>query len=318
MPARRRRRPGSDRLYITTDDGLPLGHLDLGDGEAHDVPAVWRERFVREANSWLWQNNLPPMIGTAGPGEAPALEAGVAAPEGGWGSGREDLAQHLPGHGMAEAAARARATGVPEADRPSRLRADGQHAVDDALAKLTRSRLRPPRRGRGTRWRILHAVEMAFDDPEGGRSRFTDRQRTGLESSPTALLDHVVVGPAGVFVVEVMNHPGGRIYIRPDSLEVDEQQLDLALRRRIGDEVSRRLSAALARAAGAAETLNPPPVTPVVAVVGAIVVGSDRPRGVLVSRVGQLPRLLQAFGAPLVDQAVDQVHAVARHSGTWS
>jgi len=313
MPARRRRRPGSDRLYITTDDGLPLGHLDLADGTAHDVPTAFRERFAREANGWLWQNNLPPIAGPdAGP--APALEAGVPPPEGGWSAGVDDLARHRPGHGLADVAARARTEGGPAADRPSRLQADGQHAVDDALAKLTRPRMR---RGREARWRILHAVDMAFDDIPGSRSRFTDRVRTGLESSPSALLDHLVIGPAGVFVVEVMNHPGGRVYIRPDALEVDEQQLDLALRRRIGEEVSRRLSAALAAAAGAAETLNPPPVTPVVAVVGAIVVGSDRPRGVLVSRIGHLPRLLQAFGSPLVDQAVSQVHAVARRSDTW-
>ena len=79
-----------------------------------------------------------------------------------------------------------------------------------------------------------------------------------------------------------------------------------------------RLSEALAIAAGAETTLNPPPVTPVVAVVGAVVIGSDRPRGVLVSRVGHLPRLLQAFGDRLVPQAVEQTFAVARRSVTWT
>lgn len=297
MPARRRRRLGTDRLYITSEDGLPLGHLDLITRQAHDVPSGYRDRFAQEANTWLWHNNMPTM---GGPDEGPepaALGAGVEAPDGGWEAGWEDLALHRPGHGLGEQAAAARAQIGKDADRPYRLRADGQHAVDDALAKLTRAPAL--RRGRGPRWRILHAVPIGF---EGGE----------------VLVDHVVMGPPGMFVVEVANIPGGRVVVGPDSLEIDEDKIDLGRRRRIGEVAATRLSAALARAAGAVETLNPPSVTPVIAVVGAIVVGGDRPRGVLVSRVGPLPRILQAFGTPLTDLAVAQIHQVARRSDTWS
>ena len=55
MPARRRRRLGADRLYVTSADGLPLGHLDLSSRVAHDVPAGYRETFVKEANEWFPQ-----------------------------------------------------------------------------------------------------------------------------------------------------------------------------------------------------------------------------------------------------------------------
>ncbi len=297
MPARRRRRPGSDRLYITSADGLPLGHLDLVTRQAHDVPSGYRAQFAQEANSWLWHNNMPTM---GGPDEAPepaALGAGVEPPEGGWDPGWQDLALHLPGHGLGEEASAARTRLGKDADRPYRLRADGQHAVAAALGKLTRGSTL--RRGRGPRWRILHAVSMAF---EGGQT----------------LIDHVVIGPPGVFVVEVANIPGGRVVVGPNSLEIDKDKIDLARRRHIGEAAATRLSAALARAAGASETLNPPAVTPVIAVVGAILAGADRPRGVLVSRVGPLPRILQAFGTPLSDLAVAQTHEVARRSTTWS
>lgn len=300
MGVRRRRRPGSDRLYVTTDTGLPLGHLDLVTRDAHDVPAGWRGTFVEEVNAWLWANGLP-TIGGPDPesdDDPVALEAGVDAPVGGWEPGWEDLALHLPGHGLSDEAARARTTAGRDADRPARLRADGRAAVDEALAKMTRGRS-VLRRGAPARWRVLHAVPMAVDGGE-------------------IVLDHVVIGPAGVFVLEVQNHPGGRVIVGPESLEIDEEKIDLGRRRRIGDEAGRRLSAGLARAAGAVETLNPPTVTPVIAVVGAIVIGGDRPRGVLVSRVGHLPRLLQAFGTPLVDQAVAQTYEVARRSGTWA
>lgn len=320
MVVRRRRRPGSDRLYVTTDTGLPLGHLDLATRAAHDVPAGWRGHFLEEVNSWLWANNMPTVGGLAGhvgtdderdiAPARPVLDAGVPVPDGGWDTGWEDLALHLPGHGLADEAARARTTAGREADRPARLRADGRQTVAEALGKLTgewTGGRRPTRgarsggrsTGRGARWRILHAVPMAMPDED-------------------VVLDHVVIGPPGAFVIEVHNDPGGRVVVGQSSLEIDQEEIDLARRREIGDEAARRLSEGLARAAGATETLNPPTVTPVVAVVGAILVGGDRPRGVLVSRAGQLPRLLHAFGSTLSDQAVAQTWEVARRSMTWT
>ncbi|PVY96325.1 nuclease-related domain-containing protein [Actinomycetospora cinnamomea] len=298
MPARRRRRLGSDRLYVTSSDGLPLGHLDLVTRVAHDVPAGYRERFVQEANAWLWQNHLPPMGSPSEVAAEPsALGAGVEAPEGGWDPGWEDLALRLPGHGLLEEAATARAARGPEADRPYRLRADGQHAVAEALGKLTRSPAL--RRGRGARWRILHAVPMASDEGH-------------------VVIDHVVIGPPGLFTLQVVHLPGGRITLGDEELDLGGSTLDLPRWRRIGVEAADRVSEGLARAAGATETLDPPAVHPVVVAVGAILVGQGRPRGVTVTRVGPLPRLLTAFGSPLSDLAVAQTYEVARRSTTWS
>jgi hypothetical protein len=230
--------------------------------------------------------------------EPAALGAGVEPPVGGWDPGFDDLALHLPGHGLAEEAATARAEGGPGADRPYRLRADGQHAVAEALGKLTRTPAL--RRGRGARWRILHAVPMAFAEGD-------------------VLLDHVLIGPPGLFVVEVANVPGGRVVLEDQRVDLGNGTvLELDRHRRIGAEAAERVSVALARAAGAAETLDPPAVHPVVTIVGAILSGTGRPRGVTVSRVGQLPRLLTAFGTPLSDLAVAQIHEVARRSVTWS
>jgi hypothetical protein len=310
MPARRRRRPGSDRLYVTSADGLPLGHLDLFTREAHDVPAGYRERFVQEANGWLWQNNMPPIGSPAEVAEPAAISAGVEPPVGGWDPGFDDLALHLPGHGLQEEAANARAQGGPGADRPYRLRAEGQHAVAEALGKLTRAPAL--RRGRGARWRILHTVPMAFAEGAGDAA---ERSSTpGL-----VVLDHVLIGPPGVFLIEVANVPGGRAVLDHRSVDLGGGVvLELDRRRRIGIEAGERVSVALARAAGAAETLDPPAVHPVIAIVGAIMSGTGRPRGVTVTRVGQLPRLLSAFGAPLSDLAVAQIHEVARRSTTWS
>jgi hypothetical protein len=298
MAARRRRRPGSDRLYVYSADGLPLGHLDLFTREAHDVPAGYRERFVQEANAWLWQNSMPPMGSPAEVAEPAAISAGAEPPVGGWDPGFDDLALHLPGHGLAEEAANARALDGPGADRPYRLRAEGQHAVAEALGKLTRTPAL--RRGRGARWRMLHTVPMAFAEED-------------------VVIDHVLIGPPGVFLIEVANIPGGRAVLDHRSLDLGGGTvLDLDRRRRVGIEAGERVSIALARAAGATETLDPPAVHPVIAIVGAIMSGTGRPRGVTVTRLGQLPRLLSAFGAPLSDLAVAQIFEVARRSTTWS
>lgn len=315
MPIRRRRRPGSDRLYVTSDTGLPLGHLDLPSRTVHDVPTAWAQTFRDEVDGWLFAHGVPPLASDEQipTGPPPELEAGTPTPAGGWAPAdpaagwaedhartadipaSEDLAHHLPSHGLAAEAARARASGVRDADRPHRLRLDGRHAVADALGRL--SRTGPGRRR--PRWRMLHGITMEFDDGP-------------------VLLDHLVVGPAGIFVVEVLNRPGGRVVIGPTTLEVDRERIDMDRRRLVGEEAEDRIAESLAIAAGAERTLNPPTVTPVVAVVGAVVVGHERPRGVLVSRVGQLPRILQAFGTPLNDLAVEQIFSVARQAVTWT
>lgn len=309
MKLRRRRRPGSDRLYVTTDAGLPLGHVDLLTRTEHDVPALWADAVRGLVDTWLFEHGRPPLA-TGAPPAPPQLETGTATPAGGWPAADgpledpddDDLALHLPGHGLHVEASRVRASGGSGADRPLRLRADGRHAVADALAKLSRG---GPglRRGRG-RWRMLHGVAMLMRLDDG--------------TEETVLIDHVVVGPAGVFVVEVQHHPGGGVVVGPQSLEIDRERIDLNRRRAVGEEAEERLAESLAIAAGAETTLNPPPVTPVIAVVGAVVIGHDRPRGVLVARVGQLPRLLQAFGTRLTDEAVEQTFAVARQAVTWT
>lgn len=304
MPVKRKRRRSSDNLYVTTTTGLPLGHLDLRTRQRHDVPVAWAEAFRAEVDAWLTEHGMPVLGASAIDAPPPMLEAGATEDPGSTGrvpatvTHDEDLATHRAVHGLVDTASRARAESGRGADRPHLLRADGRQAVAAALAKLM-APTTSLRRGRGPRWHMLHGVTMALDDED-------------------VLLDHVVVGPPGVFLVEVLPHPGGMVHIGTDSLEVAEHRIDLDRRRILAEEAELRLSEALALEAGAEETLNPPPVSPVIAVVGGTVGGGERPRGVLVSRVGHLPRLLQAFGRRLSDEAVDQTYAVARRGETWT
>jgi hypothetical protein len=257
-------------------------------------------------------------------GPAAALEAGTPTPAGGWSAdsadgfradafvdaGRtghdepqrlddvwEDLALHAPDHGLLRLAAQARAAGNREADRALRYRADGRQAVAAALGREVGGP--GGRLGRGSRWRMLHGIEMAV----------------GRETVP---LDHLVIGPPGVFVLDVRHEPGGKVHASTGGLEIDGRHIDLARIRTLGEEVHDRLAEAIALAAGFEEVLDPPPVTPVIAVVGATIVSHSRPRGVIVARAGDLARAMRARGERLSAAAVEETFAVARRSDTWT
>jgi hypothetical protein len=353
MPARRTRLGRGDRVVVTSPYGSRLGTYDLQTGEVSDVAPTFRATFVAELDDWLVAHDLPrfpgfgeerqhadrgprrpsrrrladtlhiPRQGGPRPRDrahsgAPALEPGPATPSEGWSAdsadgfradafvdaGRpasedvaetdfEDLAFHGPDHGLLREAARARAAGQRARDHELRLLADGRHAVADALVREASG----PGTGRRA-WRMLHGIEMGV-------------------GADTVTLDHLVIGTPGVFVVEVRHIPGGKVHASTTGLEIDGKQFDLARIRTVGEEVHDRIAEGIALAAGFEEVLDPPPVTPVIAVVGATIVTHSRPRGVIVARAGDLARAMRSRGERLSPAAVEETFAVARRSDTW-
>jgi hypothetical protein len=81
--------------------------------------------------------------------------------------------------------------GVHTAERAWRLGAEGEELVGAQLARLT---------ARDPRWRVLHAV------PVGDKG---------------ADIDHLVIGPAGVFTLNSKHHPGARIWVAGGSFRVN-------------------------------------------------------------------------------------------------
>lgn len=74
------------------------------------------------------------------------------------------------------------------AERNWRIGADGEQAVAEQLART------------GAQWRILHAV------PVGNRG---------------SDIDHVVIGPGGVFTVNAKNHPKAAVWVGGDTMMVN-------------------------------------------------------------------------------------------------
>ncbi|WP_324654103.1 nuclease-related domain-containing protein [Georgenia sp. H159] len=86
----------------------------------------------------------------------------------------------------------ARLVGARTEERAWRIGADGEEAVAAQLAKL------------GPEWRVLHAV------------------RVGQRGSD---IDHVAIGPAGVFTVNAKHHPNASVWVGGDTFMVNGRRL---------------------------------------------------------------------------------------------
>ncbi|GAA4930419.1 nuclease-like protein [Actinomycetospora succinea] len=193
----------------------------------------------------------------------------------------QDLAARTPG---------------PADDRSGRswpAGAEGEVRLAEALRGMTEAgplaQRRPP-------WRVLHAVPTG---PGHGD------------------LDHVLLGPPGLVVVNTEHHHGRAVRVDGDRMTVDREPVDHVPRIRAEAERAGRLL-------GAARSDDPgvaPPATGALAVVAASVTtapGGSTPEGVLVATPAGLPRLITALPAVLADDEIDELYAVARRLGTWT
>lgn len=335
------RRYGKDRLYVTDADGMKVGWFDLLTGQAHPEAAgraaeldeavrAWQAGSTGEQSavsipetpaaagstatpSWAAPASTVPAqppapaheshhSGAAQP--APAAPAPVAprptAPtpvrptpvaavsaEPVW----QDLAAQRAGalareqpQALKQAAPvrtfLARALGVHTDERAWRIGADGEEKVAAQLAKLA---------SKDPRWRFLHAVPVG----ENGSD-----------------IDHVVIGPAGVFTLNAKHHPGAKIWVGGSTVTINGQRQPYI---RNSAHEARRASRLLSAACG-----FPVSAVGVVVPVGASdVVIKTPPADVHVVYRRALARWLRERPAALPDDAVDQVFQAARRSNTW-
>lgn len=331
---RRWARFGHDRLYAATPGGTDLGYLDLATGRFHSddmsnlplLRAAIAEHFGEQAprpNAPATTGPVPaaplplippssPASSRAGrhqpgpppgppPGPSPGPPSGarrsepVAAPASGAvgdGIGWHDLADVPAGaearrRAVAERQAQglvrhlfARLVDARTEERSWRLGADGEQAVAEQLASL------------GPQWRVLHAV------PVGDRG---------------SDIDHVVIGPGGVYTVNAKNHPKARVWVGGDTVLVNGRRHPYVRNSRFE---ARRASRLLAEHVG-----FPVPVTGLIAVVGArrgFTIKQQPEDGavVVVTRRG-IGRFLRSRPPQLDLRQIDAIHEVARRSHTW-
>jgi hypothetical protein len=175
----------------------------------------------------------------------------------------------------------ARALGVRTDERAWRIGADGEEKVAAKLEKVSR---------KDPRWRTLHAI------PVGQRG---------------SDIDHLVIGPGGVFTINANHLPRAKIWVGGDTFLVNGQRHPYIRNSR--HEASR--AARLLAAAGAPNVTVCGVIVPVRA---EKVTVKKAPDDVEINARFQLTRWLLGRPTALDDSTIGDVLQVARRSTTWA
>ena len=304
-------RYGHDRLYVQTADGTRIGYWDNKTGQAVAEDDKHRETVESATAGHRSAVADPPLvpsqplapqeqpavlqapIGDFEPRISDAVSTSVHTPETFPGTvSWIDLSLNRPGQAAREQAVVlkqaapvktffARALGVRTDERAWRIGADGEEAVAVRLAKL------------GPAWKVLHAI------PVGNRG---------------SDIDHVVIGPGGVFTVNAKHHPRASVWVGGNTFLVNGQRQPYIRNSR---HEAQRASRLLTAACG-----FPVAAVGLIAVMGAhegFTVKEQPPGGdVHVITRREIDRWLRRRAADgLTPGQVEAVHDVARRSTTW-
>lgn len=297
LRATRWRRYGKDRLYVDAPDGSRVGWHDLVTGETHleqvDLQAEFEQAIDKVLQTATRPDDAPAPVEDAGGGrdDVDSVSDESEAVEGGETGVWQDLAMRPAG-----AAARAQAQALKEAapvrtalarllrvrtdERAWRIGADGEEKVAGRLEKLAK---------KDARWRFLHAIPVGDNGSD---------------------IDHVVIGPAGVFTLNAKHHPRAQIWVGGDTLMVNGCRYPYVRNSRFE---AKRASALLTKACGKRVT----------AVAVLVPVGADGitikepPSDVHVVNRMRLAEWLRSLPEVLDDQTVEEIFEVARRSTTW-
>jgi hypothetical protein len=193
-----------------------------------------------------------------------------------------------------------RTAGASARQMAARLRAEApmRSLLDRVLANKTAERAwRMGARGeRFSGWlldRLPEGWHVFHDVPVGERG---------------ANIDHLVIGPAGVFTVNTKNLRG-KIWLAPRTLLVDGRKRDYLPRAvREAGRASRLLGEALRR---------PIAVTPVLSIIADEWTVKERPTDVIVATPRGVKRLLLDRGGTLSAREVDEIADAAAKPQTW-
>ena len=333
MVIKRWRRYGNDRLYVTADDGTDLGWWDLVADRAHassdatlprltDAVSAWRADLPQATTSTA--PTTPGMVEPAlEPSAAPAfvppefspaphraqqpsvdvpsppVEASPPSPESSTPTPDRpaqppvmDLLSNSSGQQLAGEIAAAHAAGM----RPTLLRrfflgkhaystwergAIGERLVADELAALVR---------KDPRWGFIHSIPV------------------GTKGSD---IDHLVIGPGGVFSLNTKYHKGCNIWVGGETVMVNgARQPYVRNSRHEANRVGRLLSAA-----SGLEVIATGLVVPVAAARFTV---KRQPDDIRVVNRRRLVRFLRQTPDVLNPDAVATLFEYARLSSTWT
>lgn len=279
--AHRRNIYGHDMLYIELNDGTSVGHINLDTENTVIERPELTDECTRAIAAWRSEHLAARAASDAPP--APSTGAPVAATEPGW----RDLAANRPGEALRRKAAEvrrqapvkaflARLLGIKTEERAWRIGADGEEEVARQLARL------------GGGWKVIHSVVL--------NDNGTD-------------IDHVVIGPGGVYTLNTKNHAGSKVTVYDKAVLVNGQKTPyLPKSRTEARRACERLSAACR---------FPVDVQPVVVVICRELRVMGRPDDVHVVGRRDLRRWMERRPTVLRPDAVDRIYGAARRDSTW-
>jgi len=288
------RKYGKDRLYVNDEAGLRIGWVDLltGDATIEQPAQIDAFRAAVAAHHAEAATEVADSVDTAAP-PLPAVPSPRPSAEPAW----VDLASNRPGQGVreladAELAAMkersrvgtfiARTFDMKTDERAWRMGAGGEETVGGRLEKLVKHG-----------WHVLHAV------PVGDRG---------------ADIDHVVIGPGGVFTVNTKSHPDGRVWVGRNSVRVNGHAVPYLRNSRFEAQRAERL---LSAAVG-----FPVPVRPaLVFLTGTLIPNvtiKTAPDDVVILDRTDIPGAFKRSSRKLAAEQVARIYDQARRSTTWT
>jgi hypothetical protein len=305
-----------DRLYVNDASGERVGWLDLTTGERTMSQVGRTAAFDRTVSEWAIKRSLalPPSrpVGDSADRQAVSVRASDAVADGqqssrpepraaavaliepGGGDGfrplpAEDLVSNVPGARLranAEAAHRQRQrsswlTRLLSGDldeRAWRKGEEGEVLVAKQLRKL------------GPSWRVLHSIPIGDNGAD---------------------IDHLVIGPGGVFSLNAKHHDGKSIWVAGETFMVDGHRQPYVRNSRFEAE---RVSKFLTRVAGFAVPARGV-IVPVRA--GSLTV-KEPPSDVSVVSRRRIARYLRSQPKILDELRVETLFSCARRRSTWA
>lgn len=276
-------RYGKDRVYVRTADGTAVGYVDLKSRTVESVTAGYEAALDEVLQRWDGQAatdaavNADPLEGVV----APELEASaeIAA----------DLSTNRPGAAvrakhdevLSQSPGRyllASIFNVHTDERAWRVGAKGEASVGRRL-----DRLRLP-------WRVLHSV------PVGERG---------------SDIDHLVIGPGGVFTINTKRHPRAKVWMSENVLMVNGHRTDYLRNSRFEAQRASRL---LSNSCGF--TVEARPVIVLAGIAGDTVRGRPSDVDVLLNDYA-VRRWMENRPTLLTTETIESIYDVARLSTTW-
>jgi hypothetical protein len=271
------KRYGHDRLYVNLPNGQKVAWFDCRSGKLHLLAEEHRDAVLDAL--------APHLPSTSSPRASHALTAATAASVSL--RAEDDLAGNRPGEVLRERVEEvspgfwgwlvARLFG-------QRLEADGwrtglagERKAGEQLERLT---------FRG--WRVLHSIPLPRDVD----------------------IDHLLIGPGGVFCVNTKCHPMARVWVGDDSAKIGGQSYPYVRKSRAE---AKRATRALTRACGFSVDVQP--VLFFVETAKVTVVPSLHDVRVVTDRE---VRSLGRLKGTLASAEVDAIYAAARNARTWA